>query len=421
MSIHIFHSISILSQRFPPFCGTLLVGLKVAKFMGTVENTESKEVITASQSNHVKKNTIKKKPRYIAERLLPGFSVYKAKSIETGRIVGIKKIREDPRYKNREYGIIKQLSKYKHSNLVMLLDAFYSKIQKDIYMNLVMEYMPQSLYVTIREHAKYNKVIPNTLIKLYFYQICKGLSFMHQLDICHRDLKPQNILLDPERNIIKICDFGSAKKLNPFHEPSVSYIQSRYYRAPELIFESSRYDVSIDLWSLGCIFGELYLLTPMFQGDKSVDQLVEIIKVLGTPTKDEIQAMNQEYAQTQFPVVKALPWKIVFSGCKENVPSDAIDLLSQFLVFDPKKRMGAFDALSNVYFNELRDSESVWKEIIPELNNFEVETRVAAQKRVFALNLIEKYIQRVIGEESVVDINIVIGKFLVQHIVFDDN
>ena len=101
---------------------------------------------------------------------------------------------------------------------------------------------------------------------------------------------------------IYIVLINSAKKLKA-DEPNVSYICSRYYRAPELIFECSFYKTSIDLWSLGCVVGELFLGTPLFQGDRSVDQLVEIIKVLGTPTKQEILAMNPEYTQTHFPVV----------------------------------------------------------------------------------------------------------------------
>ena len=87
------------------------------------------------------------------------------------------------------------------------------------------------------------------------------------------------------------CDFGSAKQLNP-REPNVSYICSRYYRAPELVFESTNYTVAIDVWSVGAVMGELLLGAPLFPGDSSVDQLIEIIKVLGSPTKAEIFAMK---------------------------------------------------------------------------------------------------------------------------------
>ncbi|ETO24920.1 glycogen synthase kinase 3 [Reticulomyxa filosa] len=114
---------------------------------------------------------------------------------------------------------------------------------------------------------------------------------------------------------------------------------------------------TIDIWSLGCVMGELFLTTPLFQGERSVDQLVEIIKVLGTPTRREIMAMNPNYTYTNFPAVKALPWNIVFEGVLyENhpVPDDAIDILSKFLVFVPSERLDPFDALGHPYFDELR-------------------------------------------------------------------
>lgn len=124
------------------------------------------------------------------------------------------------------------------------------------------------------------------------------------MGICHRDIKPQNLLLDPNSGILKLCDFGSAKMLVK-GEPNVSYICSRYYRAPELIFGSTTYtsaigtisvlavshlaDVSIDVWSMGCVMAELLLGAPLFPGESGVDQLVEIIKILGTPTKEQVR------------------------------------------------------------------------------------------------------------------------------------
>eukprot|EP01083_Nonionella_stella_P154258 496805_1 len=308
----------------------------------------------AQQQSSVKHRSVN--PRYSAERVIGSGSfggVYKAVQIQTGQTVAIKKVREDRRYKHRELQIMKVV---KHPNIVTLLDCFYTKIQRDIYLNLVMEYIPQTLYVTIRNHAKAGQCVPFALIKVYTYQICRALAYCHQRKICHRDVKPQNLLLDPDSHVLKLCDFGSSKRLKD-DAPNVSYICSRYYRAPELIFESSYYKTSIDLWSLGCVIGELFLGTPLFQGDKSVDQLVEIIKVLGTPTKEEIMAMNREYTQTEFPVVKTLPWKVVFCGVNyknKAVPLDGIDLISKLLIFTPHLRLNGFDALSHPYFDELR-------------------------------------------------------------------
>lgn len=184
--------------------------------------------------------------------------------------------------------------------------------------------------------------------QLYTYQLCRSLAYIHSLGVCHRDIKPQNLLVHPETHLLKLCDFGSAKILVK-GEPNVSYICSRYYRAPELIFGATDYTCCIDVWSVGCVLAELLLGVPLFPGESGVDQLVEIIKVclgrarlrawggggadvqageraacrerktrprvaalptlsavhvlqvLGTPTLEEIQAMNQNYTEYKFP------------------------------------------------------------------------------------------------------------------------
>jgi glycogen synthase kinase 3 beta len=105
---------------------------------------------------------------------------------------------------------------------------------------------------------------------------------MHNcVGVCHRDIKPQNILVNPHTHQLKLCDFGSAKVLVQ-GEPNISYICSRYYRAPELIFGATEYTTAIDVWSAGCVLAELLLGQPVFPGDSGVDQLVEIIKVTAT-------------------------------------------------------------------------------------------------------------------------------------------
>jgi len=109
-------------------------------------------------------------------------------------------------------------------------------------------------------------------------------------------------------------------------EPNISYICSRYYRAPELIFGATDYTAAIDVWSVGCVVAELLLGQPLFPGESGVDQLVEIIKVLGTPTREEIHAMNPNYTEFKFPQIKAHPWTKVFS---KRMPPDAVDLVSQ--------------------------------------------------------------------------------------------
>ena len=133
--------------------------------------------------------------------------------------------------------------------------------------------------------------------------------------------------MDTQTHALKICDFGSAKTLTP-GEPNISYICSRYYRAPELIFGATDYTSAIDVWSAGCVLAELMLGQPLFPGESGVDQLVEIIKVLGTPTREEIHSMNPNYTEFKFPQIKAHPWAKVFS---KRMPADAIELVAQML------------------------------------------------------------------------------------------
>ena len=96
------------------------------------------------------------------------------------------------------------------------------------------------------------------LVKLYAYQAFRALAYIHALGVCHRDIKPPNLLVYPDSHILKVCDFGSAKRLKK-GDVNVSYICSRYYRAPELIFGNSNYTTTIDVWSVGCVIAELML------------------------------------------------------------------------------------------------------------------------------------------------------------------
>lgn len=181
-------------------------------------------------------------------------------------------------------------------------------LQKDeVYLNLVLEFVPETVYRASRHYTKLKQPMPVLQIKLYMYQLLRSLAYIHSVGICHRDIKPQNLLLDPASGILKLCDFGSAKILVA-GEPNVSYICSRYYRAPELIFGATNYMTNIgkyfsrgsklqvltgiDIWSTGCVMAELMLGQPLFPGESGIDQLVEIIKVLGTPTREQIKTMN---------------------------------------------------------------------------------------------------------------------------------
>jgi len=303
---------------------------------------------------------MKKEARYSAERVIGNGSfgiVYQAVVNATKEVVAIKKVLQDKRYKNRELKIMQMV---KHPNVVNVIDCFFShgSSGKDLYLNIVMEYIPETVYQTIKSHSRASETIPFPYIQCYAYQICRALAYVHSLGICHRDIKPQNLLLDPETHIVKLCDFGSAKILEK-GLTNVAYICSRYYRAPELIFESSHYTQTIDIWSLGCVIAELFLGKPLFQGGSGVDQLVEIIKVLGSPSRADILAMNPSYKQFTFPKVKAMPWTEVFKNVtykNRPMPRSAVDLIKSMLVFQPDERLDSFDALGHDFFASLRIS-----------------------------------------------------------------
>jgi len=236
---------------------------------------------------------------------------------------------------------------------VKLKYFFYTSGEKkeEVYLNLVQEFVPETVYRVARHYCKNRQTLPLIYIKLYMYQLFRALAYIHSLGVCHRDIKPQNLLLDPDTAVLKLCDFGSAKILVA-GEPNVAYICSRYYRAPELIFGAVDYTVNIDTWSAGCVLAELLLGQPIFPGDSGVDQLVEIIKVLGTPTREQIREMNQHYTEFKFPQIKPHPWSRVF---RARTPADAISLTSQLLEYTPGSRCTPLQACAHKFFDELRE------------------------------------------------------------------
>ena len=178
---------------------------------------------------------------YVAEKIIDNGSfgvVFMAKVVESGELVAIKKVLQDKRFKNRELQIMRMLN---HPNVIDLKHCFYSNGEKpnELYLNLVLDYVPSTIYKLAKKYSKRSvrseRIVPDLWIKLHTYQLCRAIGYTHARGVCHRDVKPQNLLVDPVTQVLKLCDFGSAKCLVE-GEPNVSYICSRYYRAPELIF-----------------------------------------------------------------------------------------------------------------------------------------------------------------------------------------
>jgi len=295
---------------------------------------------------------------YTAEKVIGNGSfgvVYQAVALDTKEVVAIKKVYQDRRYKNRELQIMKDLGV--HPNIVTLQHAFYTNGDKpdELFLNVVMEFVPDNVYKVLKNHSKINQEIPLDLIKCYSYQLARGIAYMHACGICHRDIKPQNLLICPKTHALKLCDFGSAKRL-VFNEPNVSYICSRYYRAPELIFGAVHYTHVVDNWSMGCVLSELVQGSPLFPGENGVDQLVQIIKILGTPTKEQLAAMNPNYSNDsfRFPPISSKTWDKVLTRFTESGENDGIELVSGILQYDPIKRWNSAQILSSSFFDDLK-------------------------------------------------------------------
>ncbi|EFN73384.1 Shaggy-related protein kinase NtK-1 [Camponotus floridanus] len=237
-------------------------------------------------------------------------------------MVAIKKVLQDKRFKNRELQIMRRLE---HCNIVKLKYFFYSSGDKkdEVYLNLVLEYIPETVYKVARHYSKSKQTIPISFIK----------------EKLRNDFKPHN---------------------------------------------------SKNVWSAGCVLAELLLGQPIFPGDSGVDQLVEIIKVLGTPTRDQIREMNPNYTEFKFPQIKSHPWQKVF---RARTPPEAMDLVARLLEYTPSLRMTPLQACAHSFFNELREQGTrlpSGRELPPLFNFTEHELRI---QPVLNSMLIPKYMQ----------------------------
>ena len=275
----------------------------------------------------------------------------------TGEKVAIKKVFQDRRYKNRELPIMQELH---HPNIVELKSYYCTKAENcsddEFYLNCIMEYVPQTLSDLISQNRKNHTKFDSMTLKIFSYQMLKCIGYLHSLGICHRDIKPQNILIDPADNSLKLCDFGCAKHLVKT-ESNIAYICSRYYRPPELVVGATIYTTQVDVWSMGCVIAELALNKPIFPGKSATDQFLEIMKILGTPSYEQIKCMNDKFKGiSKLPRIEPKPWKDVF----KNKTNDElfIDLVSKLLVYEPTKRFSPYQALLHPYFDDLKNKDA---------------------------------------------------------------
>ncbi|ORX36295.1 kinase-like domain-containing protein [Kockovaella imperatae] len=271
--------------------------------------------------------------------------VYKARDVNTGGIVALKKIRleaEDegvPSTSIREISLLKELSK--DDNIVKLLDIVHS----DAKLYLVFEFLDLDLKRYMDSIGDKDGLGP-TMVKKFTYQLIKGLYYCHAHRILHRDLKPQNLLINKEGNL-KIADFGLARAFGIPLRTYTHEVVTLWYRAPEVLLGSRHYSTAIDMWSVGCIYAEMAMRAPLFPGDSEIDEIFRIFRLLGTPDEDVWPGVKSlpDYKAT-FPQWHATDLKASVKGLDDN----GLDLLAQTLIYDPAKRISAKRALQHPYF-----------------------------------------------------------------------
>jgi p38 MAP kinase len=271
--------------------------------------------------------------------------VCSAKDQLTSQNVAIKKIMKPfstPVLAKRTYRELKLLKHLKHENVISLSDIFISPLE-DIY--FVTELLGTDLHRLLT-----SRPLEKQFIQYFLYQIMRGLKYVHSAGVVHRDLKPSNILVN-ENCDLKICDFGLARIQDP---QMTGYVSTRYYRAPEIMLTWQKYDVEVDIWSAGCIFAEMLEGKPLFPGKDHVNQFSIITELLGTPPDDVINTIASE---NTLRFVKSLPHRErqPLKNKFKNADATAIDLLERMLVFDPKKRITATEALAHEYLAPYHD------------------------------------------------------------------
>lgn len=270
--------------------------------------------------------------------------VYKAKDRATNETIALKKIRleaEDegvPSTAIREISLLKELQ---HDNVVSLKDVVHQESK----LYLVFEYLDQDL----KKYMDSTKQMHPMLVKSYLFQLASGIAFCHAHRVLHRDLKPQNLLID-KHGVLKLADFGLARAFGVPVRTYTHEVVTLWYRSPEILLGGKQYSTPVDVWSIGCIFAETATCQPLFPGDSEIDQLFRIFRELGTPTEETWPSVSTypDYKPT-FPRWPARS----LAAMLPTIDALGIDLLSKMLVYEPERRISARAILKHPYFNDL--------------------------------------------------------------------
>ncbi|EEB06770.1 CMGC/CDK/CDK5 protein kinase Pef1 [Schizosaccharomyces japonicus yFS275] len=270
-------------------------------------------------------------------------TVYRGRHLLTGEIVAIKDIKVDPEEGTpstaiREISLMKEL---KHPNIMELLDVVHLENK----LMLVFEFMEKDLKKYMDAYGV-DGALALGQVKNFIHQLLKGVAFCHENRILHRDLKPQNLLIN-HRGELKLADFGLARSFGIPVNTFSNEVVTLWYRAPDVLMGSRNYTTSIDMWSVGCILAELITGRPLFPGTDNEDQLLKIFRLMGTPTEQTWPGVSRlpDYKPT-FPFYPPQDLASMFPG----LDGLGLDLLQRMLRMQPELRISAHNALKHAWF-----------------------------------------------------------------------
>ncbi|KAJ4780067.1 Cyclin-dependent kinase 2 [Rhynchospora pubera] len=285
--------------------------------------------------------------------------VYKAQDKATGQLVALKKTRLEmdeegiPPTALREVSILQLLAQSIY--IVRLLCVEHVQKNGKPILYLVFEFLETDLkkFIDTYRRGPNARPMPANVIKSFMYQLCKGVAHCHSHGVLHRDLKPQNLLVDNEKGILKIADLGLGRSFTLPVKCYTHEIVTLWYRAPEVLLGITHYSTGVDMWSVGCIFAEMVRRQALFPGDSELQQLLHIFRLLGTPTEKQWPGVTTLKDWHEYP-----QWKPQdMARAVPTLESEGVDLLSRMLQFDPAERISAKEAMEHPYFDSLDKSQ----------------------------------------------------------------
>jgi serine/threonine protein kinase len=285
--------------------------------------------------------------------------VISAMDKKTGEMVAIKKIEkafEHPTFTKRTLRELKILRLMQHDNIINIQTIQLPRSREEMdEIYVVSELMETDLSTVIRSPQP----LEDEHCQFFVYQILRGLKYLHSASVLHRDLKPRNLLVNASCDL-KICDFGLARadlpNLKVRTASMTDYVATRWYRAPEALLAYKDYSQALDIWSVGCILGELLLREPLLPGNDATHQLELIFTLIGTPSPEDVASIPNLCSREK---LQRMPKKLAGNVGGRFADSNplAVDLMKKMLVFDPNKRITVEHALEHPYLEEFREEE----------------------------------------------------------------